>query len=763
MSIAGELARSVRQFFWDDAPESSSTTHAGDAALFESGSTLIARIEDAIRLRRSVLVTGPRGSGKSYCARKATENAVTKGFIGGYHFLQGNREIPRDYLSEDMLVLRSHDNKPLPQMLDALAVRIPSMRAEDTASLRDRYKLEHFPGVVREDQRERWKDPYWTVLFLDEINRFGDGFLDSLLSLTEERTIVRGGVKLHVPIVVVATANPPGYDVTAKKLSPPLQARISRSYRVSQPSLPSLVYRILPDPMDEYSQRHRCRFHIPLPLRKRLVAASLCLWGNPSLQRKGIGFLTPATRSLLERAAEESKPLARLLDEFGALVSFGPDARSIGDWLGCAMGLAKRRGLEDSAGWKPVDAATAPQDRAPALAIIKELIALEKRAMAAREAIVRKAAELDRANTKLIDAAGTKGEQAANEDVKKLVDEHGTLEETAKLAAEAAHAKGIQAEREVWSVWQIPVAAQDLLECALEVLAHKVRENFNEGTDPTKVADKERLISAIVRLAFADPKLEMFEPRYEDAIKRLTGIPEADYANGVPSGKRATAEFVYELIDELASPEHQAFVDALATGKAIGDHTFVAQIDLLRRAARRAHKADLSGAQTELAKLAAPSIALTEREIVEGALKMMPSLAAWKDAITTTKLPPPPKVENATTPSPSRSGMIADWLLSLDILATASEMAPVAPDTRHWLSPMVFGTRRKKESEAGRPITDAVEQVVHERHQHFFASEARDATAKALVDAVVAQLSRELTPAAAARFSAIANVLAART
>src|SRR5205823_8723927 len=128
-------------------------------------------------------------------------------------------------------------------------------------------------------------------LFLDEINRFGDGFLDSLLSLTEERIVVRGGNKLYVPVIVVATANPPGYDITAKKLSPPLQARISRSYRVSQPSHENLVYRFLPEQIMRYAVNYRQADptvqvpEVDAQIRKLVSGAALCLWGMPDLRR----------------------------------------------------------------------------------------------------------------------------------------------------------------------------------------------------------------------------------------------------------------------------------------------------------------------------------------------------------------------------------------------------------------------------------------------------------------------------------------------
>jgi len=187
----------------------------------------------------------------------------------------------------------------------------------------------------------------------------------------------------------------------------------------------------------------------------------------------------------------------------------------------------------------------------------------------------------------------------------------------------------------------------------------------------------------------------------------------------------------------------------------------VAQIDVLRRAARRAQNEGLLDAKAALEKLANAAVKLSEGKLVGESLKVLPSLAAWKTTITKTKLPKPDMPPNATTPITPRLGMIADWLLSLDILATASDMAPVAPDPRPWFSPMLGDFWRARKAEDGPPITEAVEHVVRERHQHYFDTAPRAAQAKALVETTVKRLALELTPSAAARLTAIATVLAA--
>lgn len=90
-----------------------------DPALMMTGDALTTAILENIRLRRSVLVTGPRGCGKTYCAEQAIKLAKAHGIIGGSRFLQGNREIPRDVLAE-MLIVGAGGKV---ELLKALALR----------------------------------------------------------------------------------------------------------------------------------------------------------------------------------------------------------------------------------------------------------------------------------------------------------------------------------------------------------------------------------------------------------------------------------------------------------------------------------------------------------------------------------------------------------------------------------------------------------------------------------------------------------------
>jgi MoxR-like ATPase len=394
---------------------------AEDPGLTVTGESLISSIHESIRLRRSVLVTGPRGCGKTHCCEVAIRRARDHGLVGGWRFLQGNREIPRDTLSEDMLVVADGGKV---ELLKALA-----LRPLDEHATAEHTGFPDWPGIPTQarseahDPRTLWTARDWVVLFLDEINRFGDGFLDSLLSLIEEGKIVRRGQDYYVPIVVVATANPPGYDVTAKKLSPPLQARISRAFRVSQPDAPLLAETILAAKIADF-ERHYPDGQAPRierSLRYLAAGATLCLWGDPDSGTKGRYYLTTTARQRLRTVMQRRSKLADAMRGLSDLIDFGPDARAVADWVGAAMALAARHSA--------------------------------------------------------------------------------TL-----------------------------VTVEHLERCAVEVLSHKLRERFNEGTDPQKGIEKERLLLQIVRevLGHVNPRAFGFEPEpVKPTLVRPTPMDEA--------------------------------------------------------------------------------------------------------------------------------------------------------------------------------------------------------------------------------------------
>ena len=318
----------------------------GRPTYVSTGEPLIEELVQAIKLHQPALATGPRGCGKSYCAMKAVRRALKEGIVGEFRYIQGNSQLPRDYLMEDMLVAR--DDKSL-ELLTALIFR--SVRGANAKGETERKLLERFPlwpafptreVTDSEDPRTYWKPCDWTVYFFDELNRFSDGFLDSLLSVMEEKIAVRRGEAFYVPATVIATANPPGYDLTAKKLSPPLQARLARSYLMVQPDLEDLVGIILADRLKNEPLLNS--INIPMELQYRAAGATLCLWGSvEDSNRTGLAYLTPETCDLLRTAESRSLQLRRGMRTLGELSNFGPDARAIGDWIVSAAMKAKER------------------------------------------------------------------------------------------------------------------------------------------------------------------------------------------------------------------------------------------------------------------------------------------------------------------------------------------------------------------------------------------------------------------------------------
>lgn len=218
--------------------------------VFLTGPGLVARIVDAIKQDQSVVLEGPRGSGKSRCIREAIRQAASEKYIFSERasfFLQGNREIPRDYLVEDETIFQHvnggavvPERRPAP--LFAFAIRgpdgLPVVEASDGKSVLCRLDPEK-----KEDKAN--PNLFRFILFLDEINRFSDGVLDSLLSVLEEREAILSGRAYKLPVVVLMTMNPPGYDATARRLNPPLAARITRTYKLFTPDLDTLCDQIV--------------------------------------------------------------------------------------------------------------------------------------------------------------------------------------------------------------------------------------------------------------------------------------------------------------------------------------------------------------------------------------------------------------------------------------------------------------------------------------------------------------------------------------
>jgi AAA domain (dynein-related subfamily) len=314
-----------------------------------TGKDLIDRVVRAIELDQSVVLSGPRGCGKSYCIEAAIAEAMRRGVIkpGQKVFLQGNREIPRDYLAEDEIGFRvlkragTEDERVLPYLRPAPLFRRVTRDPVTGDPVR------RHPG--RPD--DKWVVCEKFVLFLDEINRFSDGVLDSLLSVLEERKAVLAGEEYRLPVVVCMTMNPPGYDGSARRLSPPLAARIGRSYRLYSPDLDTLGDEIITSKLATLRAGHMARratgatpelpeFPITTPETIRKVAlVTLCLWGDVTQGKAGNEYLHPRSQAQIKGALKDpvAGPAMRAL---GALCQFGPDGRAGADWMTTAIGLA---------------------------------------------------------------------------------------------------------------------------------------------------------------------------------------------------------------------------------------------------------------------------------------------------------------------------------------------------------------------------------------------------------------------------------------
>jgi MoxR-like ATPase len=336
------------------------------AKFFLTGPDLIERIVRAIQLNQSVVLSGPRGCGKSHCIGAAIEAAKRQDIIQGDVFLQGNREIPRDYLIEDEIAFKTTVDGKKQTLV------VPFRRSSPLFAFADRDPQTGAPLLVGEsvDRRVRcvsgndkspWKegpkiDCKRFALFLDEINRFSDGVLDSLLSVLEERKAVLAGEVFVLPVVVCMTMNPPGYDGSARKLSPPLAARIGRTYRLSTADLDTLADQIIRAKMIKLSEAHAASrsellkmnpsSHFPeFPdvtpeIIRKVALVTLMCWGDVSGQKPGTEYLTPSTQLLLRRVMANDNVARACMTQLSGLCQFGPDGRAGADWLTTAIGVA---------------------------------------------------------------------------------------------------------------------------------------------------------------------------------------------------------------------------------------------------------------------------------------------------------------------------------------------------------------------------------------------------------------------------------------
>lgn len=349
---------------WDDAEnrdgdaEVSRLSRTPQNQVVETGPELVDEIVRAIELNQSVLLSGPRGCGKSFCIKSAVREAQRRGIlaIGSDLTCQGNREVARDYLLEDDTVFRKNreTHKIDPEIRSAPLFEF-AVRGDDGEPLADPESRE-VSCITRHGSLTKQIRRF--SLFLDEINRFSDGVLDGLLSVLEEKEAYLRGKKYKLPVVVLMTMNPPGYDATARSLSPPLAARISRCYQLSTPGIDTLSDLIIAEKIDGIESRYSGQLSVPAILRRRAALASLLLWGHPSpadgLPRLGMEYLTHSTLELLKRCLNlandkglvdsEGNAFHAHLTTLSELCRFGPDGRAASDWLTSASARALREG-----------------------------------------------------------------------------------------------------------------------------------------------------------------------------------------------------------------------------------------------------------------------------------------------------------------------------------------------------------------------------------------------------------------------------------
>ncbi len=327
----------------DDEPEDD--FHIGR----ETGEATFCFVRDCIARQQHVLLIGPRGCGKSECARQGIKKAAQAGIVtpGAEINAQGNKEFPRDYFFEPEVSFLAGKDKPQVVMRPAPLFRHALTNKDGTLDIKDP-QAEARPVFALPQDNGTTIPIDRFVLFLDEINRFNDGVLDTLLLLLEEGKVLYQGRELSVPVTVVATMNPPGYDASARSLSPPLLARFSVTTRMYTAGLAVLVDEIIRKAMKKWRDKGILNDTMPEPSEKQiwlLAAATLCFWGTPRVSKASIAYLSPATRTFLNTLYKHGD------DEFKAAMThvaenstYGPDARAAKDWILLAASSAQGEG-----------------------------------------------------------------------------------------------------------------------------------------------------------------------------------------------------------------------------------------------------------------------------------------------------------------------------------------------------------------------------------------------------------------------------------
>lgn len=300
-----------------------------------SSEYVVGLVVECIRTRTPVVLSGPRGCGKTKCVLDAIEKAVDGRIVfgtaarrssWGYVMAQGNKELPREYLMEDEARVGGVPGRVTLELKEAPLLMFAE-RDNDGAPL-----LHPDERLKLDSKHEAEGKPF--VLFLDEINRFSDGVLDSLLLLLEEGQVIRNGRCIGLDCAVVMTMNPPGYDGTAKRLSPPLQARLGRVLQLCTPDF-TTTYTISHKALDKQGIRLVANSDDDWSL-KRACLASIALWGSIEKDTAAYRYLTPQTRDLLARLVDTHAPLRAPMALLAKQCSYGPDVRGVKFWFAAA-------------------------------------------------------------------------------------------------------------------------------------------------------------------------------------------------------------------------------------------------------------------------------------------------------------------------------------------------------------------------------------------------------------------------------------------
>lgn len=318
---------------------------------FSTGPDVIGKIVQAIELGQSVLLEGPRGSGKSYCIAEAVKQAGEFGVIpkGAYVHVTGSREVSANYLIEDSVAFEAADASGLK------AVRRPgplfkfARRDENDALMIDengRLICGLGPGLEQDCNR--------FVLVLDEVHRFPNSFVDSLLSLLEDGSINYEGRTVYVPVSICMAMSPPGHDYVMGNYQA-LSSRVARRFRITFPDLGTLSYHILlpaieemrisflnrlQQSIDKMGRARSTRFpSCPIEHVHKISLITIMCCGDGSERNLITPYLGESNLALIREALSADAIARSLVGELSSLCMCDPDCRTSVQWAKIAIGL----------------------------------------------------------------------------------------------------------------------------------------------------------------------------------------------------------------------------------------------------------------------------------------------------------------------------------------------------------------------------------------------------------------------------------------